>query len=215
MRATRTLAGAATAVALLVAGAGTAHGQASESEMRAFPMPPAEGYAQTKHFTRTGDHGYFAVPSTSAPGGGAEPGDYRYVRYTGVAGRNVWLYGTWGTTPVPAPVGGRDACAHAHASYGVWARERIWLWTRWRFLGGGGMSGVRDAAGRCTFRVDNPIRSIDARYGWGREALNVDLTGVTTTTELVLGVQSNTHGWGSCGAFACLEPSWAIGYVLP
>ena len=61
---------------------------------------------------------------------------------------------------------------------------------------------------------DTPLKSIDARFGWGSGVLSFDFTGGTIYTELVVGVLSNTHGWGSCGAFACTEPSYVIGYTL-
>ncbi len=68
--------------------------------------------------------------------------------------------------------------------------------------------------------MENPLSEIDSRYGWGREYVRLDLPSNTVFTELVLGVLSNTHGWGSCtvppGSFrACHEPSWSIGYTLP
>ncbi|HEY9673799.1 MAG TPA: hypothetical protein V6D11_20325 [Waterburya sp.] len=100
-----------------------AYGQASETEMRSFPIPPASGYAQSKNFNYVGDYGYYLLPSSSSPGAGAGATDYTYVRYTGVSGKKVWIYGTWGNTPIPEPVyvngEKRDSCEHAHSSYGV------------------------------------------------------------------------------------------------
>jgi hypothetical protein len=68
-------------------------------------------------------------------------------------------------------------------------------------------------------RVDNPLKSIDSRFGWGKDFLNFDFTGNKSIyKEIVIGTLSNTHGWGSCntpGFKACHEPSWTIGYTLP
>jgi hypothetical protein len=221
----RTLFGFIIACAVIVASAGAAFGQASEAEMRMFPMPPPQGYDQTKSFAYGGDYGYYLVPSSSSFGTGANAGDYRYVSYSGVAGKDVWIYGAWGTTPIPAPSGGGDACDHAHASYGVWARyeHRFAFVTLrgWIFAGGGGMSGVRDGAGRCVLSVTNPLSMIDSRFGWGSQYLHFDLRSSDFIKELVVGVLSDTHGWGSCTlplgqTFpACHEPSWAIAYTLP
>ena len=90
-------------------------------------MPPTQGYAAEKSFTFTGDYGYYLYPSSSYPNAGSGPGDYTYVRYTGISGKRVYVYGAWGTTLIPPrsrDSRGRivDACAHVHNSYGVWAK---------------------------------------------------------------------------------------------
>ncbi|HAA31454.1 MAG TPA: hypothetical protein DCE56_31770 [Cyanobacteria bacterium UBA8553] len=195
-----------------------AYGQASETEMRAFRIPPANGYAQTKNFSYVGDYGYYLVPPSSSPGTGSGATDYKYVRYTGVSGKKVWIYGAWGTTSIPAATASTDACQHAHSSYGVWGKYQFGFLSGWIFLGGGGMSGKRDAQGRCVLSTDNPLKTTDSRFGWGKEFLNFDFSSNTIFKELVIGVLSNTHGWGSCtvpsGFKACHEPSWAIAYTL-
>ena len=194
-------------------------------------MPPPQGYAETKTFGFAGDYGYYLVPSSSTYGQGTDAGDYYYVSYDGVAGKDVWIYGAWGVTPIPNPSAGTDACGHAHTSYGVWARYKYRRWfgfpfwfvdlEQWIFLGGGGLSGVRNAAGQCVLRTMNPLSSFSPAFGWGNSALHVDLRGTSSITQLVLGVVSYTHGWGSCtlppgeNFRACHEPSWAIAYTLP
>ena len=199
--------------------------------MRTFPMPPPQGYAETKTFGYAGDYGYYLVPSSSSYGKGLDASDYYYVSYDGVAGKDVWIYGAWGVTPIPAASGGHDACAHAHTSYGVWARQEYKRWftfpfwfvslDRWIFLGGGGMSGVRNAAGQCVQKTMNSNSSFDPQLGWGNSALHLDLRGTPDIKQLVIGVLSQTHGWGSCtlppgeSFLACHEPSWAIAYTLP
>lgn len=198
-------------------------GQASEAEMRSFPMPPPSGFVATKTFGHAGDYGYYTAPTSSLPGVSANPADYKYVRYLGADRKRVFLYGAWGPTGVPARSPGADACSHAHVSYGVWARYQAFLSREeWRFLGGGGMSGKRNASDRCVFDPDNPLRSIDARYGWGWTFLELDLRWryFESYREIVVGVLSNTHGWGSCPVpprtfKACFEPSYIIGYTLP
>jgi hypothetical protein len=216
--------------ALLFAATTMAFGQASESEMRVFPMPPLEGYAHEKVFAYTGDYGYYSVPLSSSEGGGIGADDYRYVKYSNLSGKKVYIYGAWGTTRISEPkvdsTGNiiADNCGHAHTSYGVWGRYEIKFFGTtfrgWKFLGGGSMSGVREGSpgrwGRCVHKVDNPLKSLpDKRFAWGQDFLSFDFTGGSFYKELVLAVQSNTHGWGSCGKFACREPSWAIAYTLP
>jgi hypothetical protein len=203
------------------------HAQATPAEIQSFPMPPTSGYAVNKTFTYVGDYGYYLQPSTAVPGMTANATDYRYVRYTGVKGKNLWVYGTWGTTPVPPATATTDACGHMHASYGVWVKYRYNLpllnYTVWSFAGGGGMSGVRNSSGQCQPKVDNPLKNIDPRFGWGQEAINLNfknLPAYIEPQEVVVGALANTHGWGSCtvpsGTFkACKEPAWIIGYTLP
>ncbi len=209
-------------------------GQASQSEMQGFPMPPPSGFVATKTFAYVGDYGYYTAPTASLPGQSANASDYKYVRYLSVDGKNVWVYGAWGPTPIPTPVEGGDACFHAHASYGVWGKFEItfpWfsgsiLWSGWSLLGGGGMSGTRNANDRCVFDTNNSLASIDPRYGWGQTFLRFDFRQSQSFfiifrkryKELVVGALSNTHGWGSCSApgfKACFEPSYIIGYTLP
>ena len=67
--------------------AGTSWSQASESEMRAFPMPPVEGYVAQKTFAYTGDYGYYTFPRQAESSTGIGPEDYVYVRYTGISGK--------------------------------------------------------------------------------------------------------------------------------
>jgi len=211
------------AVALLSARAASA--QASAPEMSSFPMPPPSGYHATKTFAYVGDYGYYTAPAVASPGTSSNASDYRYVRYRGVSGKRVFVYGAWGPSVPPPPSGGGDACPHTHASYGVWAYWELGItWfgpsTGWFRAGGGGMSGVRNAKGECEHRTDTSLADIDARFGWGREFESFDFRLYPFVKELVVGALSNTHGWGTCkvprGGFpACHEPSYIIGYTLP
>jgi hypothetical protein len=210
------------AASLILATPAIVKAQANEAEMKAFPMPPTKGYAVNKAFSYVGDYGYFLQPSSSIAGSSAKSTDYHYVRYTNVNKKNLWVYGTWGTTPIPPATAQGDACGHLHASYGVWAKIRykapLPVSTYWAFVGGGGMSGVRNGSGKCTPKVDNPLKPIDSRFGWGKEAINLNFKNLPSyieVDEVVVGALANTHGWGSCGAFACFEPAWIIGYTLP
>ena len=209
----------------------SAWGQASESEMRwRFPMPPSEGYAQTKHFAFAGDYQITTLPPLAVPAQVGAPDTYTYSRYTGVAGKQVTLFGRWGDTDigervVDAQGRERDNCGHAHNSYGVWGRFVVtrggpfpYVKSSWHFLGGGGMSGERTADGRCVLTRENPLTSIDSRFGWGDDAVNLDFRKDSTVAELVMATASNTHGWGSCvvppNMFrACQEPSWVYAFT--
>jgi hypothetical protein len=213
------------AAAVLLATATPSFGQASSIEMNQFPMPPPTGYAATKHFSYAGDYGVFVAPTSAVAGTTANASDYKYVRFSGIGNKRVTVYGAWGTTPIPSATATADACGHSHVSYGVWTRWefRIRFFRRisgWIPLGGGGMSGIRNAQGQCVFRTDTPFASIDPRFGWGLTALSFDFRGTTYFRDLVVGALSNTHGWGSCtvpsGTFkACHEPSYIVGYTLP
>jgi hypothetical protein len=149
--------------------------------------------------------------------------------YSGLGGKRVWVYGAWGPTSIPPPSPGGDACYHAHTSYGVWGWSEITfaflpntvLWTGWSFLGGGGMSGNRNANNQCVLVTNSPTASLDLRFGWGqmfltfdfREPQNLGWLFIRRYTNLVVGALSNTHGWGSCKVSpntfqACFEPSY-------
>lgn len=204
-------------------------GQASQAEMQSFPMPPPSGYFATKTFAAAGDYGYFTAPTSSLQGTTSNFSDYKYVRYSGVTDKNVVVYGAWGPTPIAPATPSGDNCFHAHTSYGVWGRWELkglpWTSSGWTFLGGGGMSGKRNASGKCVLDTNNSLSSFDSRFGWGRPFLTFDwqfrfFSFYREYKEFVVGVLSNTHGWGSCaplntGFTACFEPSYIIGYTLP
>jgi hypothetical protein len=201
--------------------------QASEAEMANFPMPPPSGYVAEKTFAFVGDYGYYTAPMTSVHGLTHNSSDYKYARYSGVDGKNVYVYGAWGTTEIKAPQNAGDPCFYAHTSYGVWGKYEaslgpIIIGRGWNFLGGGGMSGSRDADGRCVFNPNDP------RFGWGDTYKSFDLRPPTRCggficwkyTEIVVGALSSMDALGSCTVprfqvAACFEPSYIIGYTLP
>ena len=102
--------GAASA-ALVILSTTLCFGQASQSEMQGFPIPPPSGFVATKTFAYVGDYGYYTSPTASLPGQSANAADYKYVRYSGVDGKRVWVYGAWGSTLIPAPSAGGDAAS--------------------------------------------------------------------------------------------------------
>jgi hypothetical protein len=197
---------AAACVVLILLSPTFSFGQASKTEMQSFPMPPPSGYVATKAFAYVGDYGYYTAPTSSVPGKTALAGDYKYVHYSGITGKKVYIYGAWGSTQIPPATPSGDACFHAHASYGVWGAYTYILGpfssSGWSFLGGGGMSGTRTASGQCILSPNNSLSSIDPRYGWGKSFQTFDLKTFggpfTMYTQFVVGVLSNTHGWGSC-----------------
>jgi len=220
------LAGAACAALAVGLAPSTAHAQASQTEMQAFPMPPPSGYFATKNFGYVGDYGYYTTPPTAVYGSGAAASDYKYVKYTGVSGKRVFVYGAWGTSVPPNPPGPADACGHSHASWGAWARYSLVVpgygtVGGWVMFSGGGTSGERNAStGKCVQKNDTSLADFDPRFGWGVTFREFDLRSTTVYKDVVVGALSNTHGWGTCpvpsGSFpACKEPSYIIGYTLP
>jgi hypothetical protein len=223
----RALALGAFAAALCSLSSTAAHAQASKAEMQAFPMPPAS-LVTTKTFAYDGDYGYYTSPASAVFNmSSSKAADYRYVRYKGVSGKDVWVYGAWGTTAIGQPSNGGDNCGHAHASYGVWSKYAIYVpgygtLTGWVLSGGGGMSGTRATpSASCVLKVDNDLVSIDSRFGWGHSAEHLDYRNTTIYTDVVVGAEANTHGWGTCTPpagqtfKACHEPAYIIGYTLP
>jgi hypothetical protein len=197
--------------------------QPTEADMKAFPMPPAQGYAISGTAQIGGAQAssvWFTLPPVSSPNEGSGPSDFTYVRITGLAGNTVQVSGKWGSTPIPPPSTGpdgrvRDSCYHSHSTFGVWGKitypgvNRV----KWVFVGGGGKVGQRTESGECVVSTTNDP-DFAVQFGWGTESIVLDFSNPTlfTFTELVVGVLSNTHGWGSCqdpdGFVACTEPSW-------
>ena len=169
-----------------------------------------------------------------APGAGAAT-DYSYALYVGqgLHGTTGVFWGDWGTTPIAPPASnGGDNCSHSHVSYGVWGYVQrqidiFWIHNvsyQWTFLGGGGLSGTRDGSGRCVHNTTVGAGwSPDGRFGWGQSAMVFDLDQplhpvwyeTDTYIYIAVGVLNATHGWGSCGTFACIEPGYILGYAVP
>lgn len=214
-------------LALTAFSSSAAQAQASKAEMQAFPMPPASLHAN-KTFGYVGDYGYYTSPVNGFfTMSSSKATDYRYVRYKGVSGKHVYVYGAWGTTSIGQPSNGGDNCGHAHASYGVWSKYSIAVpgfgtIAGWVMSGGGGMSGTRATpSSPCVLKVDNPLASIDSRFGWGASFQELDYRNTSVYTDVVVGAGASTHGWGSCSLppgetfKACHEPAYIIGYTLP
>src|SRR5207249_1897732 len=160
---------------LLLLSTASCWAQASEAEMRAFPMPPQNGFAGISSWNQPPYYGYFVQPTASrpTPAGGAAT-DYSYILYDGrgLFGTTAVFWGDWGTTYIPPPdPSGGDACFHAHVSYGVWAlvQRRIHFFSlfsdrtfnEFRFMGGGGLSGERRANGQCIHKTNTSLAQID------------------------------------------------------
>ncbi len=196
-------------------------GQMTQAEIQSFTMPPAV-IQTTKALSYVGDYGYYTYPATAtyAGTGATTQSNYKFVRYTGVAGKKVYIYASFATA-VPAAANGADACGHAHTSWGVWGKMALNLpfVKKWYFLGGAGMSGVR-VNGQCKVQVNNPLKQIDARFGWGQDQVVLDFRNSAFYSEIIVGALSNTHGWGSCtvpaNTFkACNEKTYFVVYTLP
>jgi hypothetical protein len=205
--------------------------QATEAEMRAFPMPPQDRVISA--WNQEPYYGYFLRPTASRRQvGDTSATDYSYVLYAGpgLRGTTAVFWGTWGTTPIPPPdPSGFDVCGHRHVSYGVWALVQVSIknpftgnrtYNEFKFVGGGGLTGARNATGRCVFRTD-VLADVDPRYSWGQQAVVIDLRGPSygvfrTETYLyfVVGVLNVSHALGTCGAFACIEPGFINGYAV-
>lgn len=143
--------------------------------------------------------------------------NFKFIRLDNVQGKKIYISPTWpdktaGAIPQSAT---GDGCAHTHLSFGVWYRVPN-ISSKWYYYGGGAMSGVRQSdTGRCIFLVDNPLKSIDARYGWGKEVVEANFTNVPQRIDLAVGGYANTHGWGNCvtaGFKACNERLYMLTY---
>ena len=157
----------------------------------------------------------------------------RALRRTGVARHDRGILGRLGNHADRAPASnGGDNCSHSHVSYGVWGYVQrqidiFWIHNvsyQWTFLGGGGLSGTRDGSGRCVHNTTVGAGwSPDGRFGWGQSAMVFDLDQplhpvwyeTDTYIYIAVGVLNATHGWGSCGTFACIEPGYILGYAVP
>lgn len=198
-------------------------GQATPGEMASFPMPP--NYVRnTKNFQFAGDYLYELVENYAVFPTDTGPNTYAYIRYTGLAGKNINIWPRVATS-IPVPDLRGDACAHTHMSYGVWARFELNVAgiriSGQPFIGGGGMSGVRNPQGVCELKVQNNLTSFSPAFGWGSDftTFNV-MPNQTFIKELIVGASVPTHGWGTCapqpgGFSACFEPVRVNVWTLP
>jgi hypothetical protein len=120
----------------LLGSASLSWSQATEEEVKAFPMAPAQGYAKSTTAQVGGVRAssvWWTLPPVSSPNEGSGPADFTYIRITGLAGNKIEVSGTWGSTLIPPPSVGpdgrvRDSCYHAHSTYGVWGKETFPCW---------------------------------------------------------------------------------------
>lgn len=207
---------------------GNAWGQATEDELRELPMTTTKAYKETKHFDFTGDYLYALARDYAVFPEDVGADQFVFYRYTGILGKSINVWPRF-VSSVPAPSSEGDACAHTHLSYGVWIKyETTFLWyqsSNYNLVSGGSMSGVRDNQGNCIHKVDNPLKAIDERFGWGTEfssfvpkKASFFFLGSTVPKEVIVGASAPTHGWGTCytkGFKACFEPVRVNVWTLP
>lgn len=223
MKASLTTAGAILALSL------SAHAQVNQTELQAMKMWPSQPvtWLASKIFNYTGDYGYYYDNSPMASDWGA-PNDWwkwRFVYYTGLTGKRVIAYGTWGYPTIPPPVvrpDGRigDNCGHAHVSYGVWLQYGYYsggqYYTGFAGPWGGSKSGIRVNANYCRHSVDNPLKNIDPRYGWGQDQVDFQIpkTG-NIWVGMVVGASAVSHGGFGCPTHGCVNQPYIVSYTLP
>lgn len=210
-------------------------GQASPAEMQVFPFPTAGAIVSEKALNYVGDYFYTSAFDYASPDDGNYATDYAYFKFTDIAYKKIvvdpWFYNT---SIIPPATRTSDACPHTHLSYGMWIKYKFnpYIYgpnfnvpqVYHQFVGGGGMSGNRSSDGSCKHKVDTPLASIDARFGWGLEFFTLVPTYLTyqhenglvfyEPVELIVGVSAPTHGWGTCKQFACYEPVGLNVYTL-
>jgi hypothetical protein len=198
--------------------------QVSEEQLKAFVMPPPQGYRQQTVFSFPGAYGYFTEPKMQTDSVAYDQNEFAFVRYGNVKGKVVHMFGQFGPIPIPKPVdvGGVpfDGCTHTHSTYGIWKRMTLPAFQApplligvpsrvvWVFVGGGGRTGVRHPDGSCRLSAD-PLEWAQ----WGQEEYRFDYRNERFVDELVLGVLSVTYGWGNCPSKFCTMPSFFRGWT--
>lgn len=210
-------------------------GQASPKEMQHFPLPPSAAIETEKSFDYVGDYLYTTASNYASPGDDSYTNDYAYFKFTDIAYKKIVVHPRfYNSHLIPPAKDGTDACPHTHLSYGMWIKYKFnpYIYgpnhtvphVYHQFVGGGGMSGIRASDGSCQHRVDTPLASIGARFGWGLEFSTLVPTYLTyyngqggvfyEPVELIVGVSAPTHGWGTCKGFGCYEPVGLSVYTL-
>ncbi len=218
-------------LAALMFGIAPAFAQGTAAEMAAYPMPPVRGFATTKQFQYVGDYAYPLLSEYATYGVNTGSDEYAYQRLTGVAGKSVNI---WPRLANPVSDSG---CFHTHLSYGVWTEHSVAVIVRddvtaggkpvfhrekrkfYRFVGGGGMSGVLNAQGKCEMKTENPLTAIDPRFGWGTDFTSFIVPTHSDIKAVIVGATAPTHGTGTCtptnGFLACFEPIYMNVWTLP
>jgi hypothetical protein len=126
--------------------------QVSEEQLKAFVMPPPQGYRQQTVFSFPGAYGYFTEPKMQTDSVAYDQNEFAFVRYGNVKGKVVHMFGQFGPIPIPKPEETMDIdwCAHTFNTYGIWKRMTLPAFQApplligvpsrvvWVFVGGGG-----------------------------------------------------------------------------
>jgi hypothetical protein len=206
-------------ISLLGSTAGWA--QLTETQMKAFPVPPPKAYVVNKHFAYLGDEDYttnsYDLPTLSIYGR-AQPmgfGDLDYFRYTGIKDKHLVIWTEYrGTTAMT-----EGSCAHTHLEYGIKGKYQLQLFNvtykGWAWLGGGLKSGDWDQANQyCSRTTHSRLGQSIPEFGWGTDEVDifnrrVSKNGVTQKgyhftvysnyiDEIVMAAVAPTHGAGDC-----------------
>jgi hypothetical protein len=213
---------------LLLALSQVLHAQVNQAELATITMLPISGrWLATKMFQYAGDYGYYQDNTPMAADGGQflDLTNWRWAYYTGLTGKRVIAYGTWGLPKIGPPVlrsDGKmgDNCGHAHTSYGVWLAYGLYsggkYYSGWTSGGGGSKSGTRVNNNYCKFSTTSDLEHIDKRYGWGAEQFDYKFPAVGNIFyAMVVGVTAVSHGGFGCTSFGCVNQPYIVSYSLP
>ena len=204
------------------------HAQVNQTQLQSMKMWPGQSakWLGSKIFKYAGDYGYYldGTPMTSDYGASTDWWKWRFVYYTGLTGKRVIAYGTWGNPPIGPPALRSDGqwgddCFHAHMSYGVWLQYGYYsggqYYTGFISPRGGSKSGVRVNNNYCRHSVVNSLSSTDPIFGWGEEQFDykVPKTG-NIWVGMVVGATAVSHGYIGCASFACVNQPYIIAYTL-
>ncbi|MEO6095692.1 MAG: hypothetical protein ABIW76_08430 [Fibrobacteria bacterium] len=205
----------------------SAHAQVTQAELQTIKMWPSGGkWLASKVFNYPGDYGYYLDnnPMVENTGPFVDLADWRWVYYSGLTGKRVIAYGTWGQPAVGPPTRNAsgqitaDNCGHVVSSYGVWLQYGYYsggqYYTGWVGPWGGSKSGTRVNDNYCKMTT-TPTFHPEERYGWGQEQFDfqVPKTG-NIWIGMIVGATAVSHARLGCSSFACVNQPSIVAYTL-
>lgn len=213
---------------VLALGASAVSAQLLESDFNTLKWPtfsPGMKWVGTKIFQSAGDYGYFQDPNPSygvpINSGYIKSSDWRLVYYSGLTGKTVYAWSTWGQPSVKRPYVNEknvrvDGCMHTHVGWGVWMYYSFnsggvnysgWVGP----LKGGNLSGIRVNDYTCRHTVTG------GHDTWGSDVFTFSFPKTGNFWHLMaVGAIAYSHGAELCGgSFQCINQPWIGAYTIP
>lgn len=209
-----------------------AFGQATREQvatMNMWPTVPVK-WLGSVDFAKV-SYGYFLDNSPSigySDGNFTDWGKWRFAIYTGLTGKDVYYWGTWGTPTAPPPYtrpDGRIAkpCEHTHITWSSWFQFGYYsggvYYTGWTRGAGGGLSGVQVNNYTCSMSTKNSHNNgglIENAFGWGNSSGQIRIPKAGNPFILmIVGASALSHTLLGCSSQGCINQPWINAYAIP